>query len=121
MNMSRRVFVTAGRLAIVIASLSLALARVSGEAQTAGRSTWAPPKATYNPPRTPWGDPDLQGVWDYQSRVPMQRPAQLKGKPTLTDAELAEWAKANTPNQDPCGVGTRAQEDCTPEELLQVG
>ena len=51
----------------------------------------------------------------------MQRPAQLKGKATLTDAELAEYAKTNTPNQDPCGVGTRENEECTPEELAEVG
>jgi hypothetical protein len=121
MRMSRRVFVMTGRMAIVIASLSVAFVRVAGQSQTTGGPTWTPPKSTYSPPRTPWGDPDLQGVWDYQSRIPMQRPAQLRGKPTLTDAELAEWAKSNTPNQDPCGVGTRATEDCTPEALLEVG
>ena len=33
----------------------------------------------YAPPRTPWGDPDLQGVWssDDTSGIPMQRPANL--------------------------------------------
>src|SRR5438093_7623566 len=121
MKMSRRAFVTAGRLTILIASLSAAFVNVAGQAQTAGGSTWSPPKATYSPPRTPWGDPDLQGVWDYQSRIPMQRPAQLAGKATLTDAELAQWAKANAQSADPCGVGTREKEDCTPEELSQVG
>src|SRR3989442_4131252 len=99
MKMSRRFLVTAGRMAIVIASLSTAFTRVAG--QTADGATWSPPKATYTPPRTPWGDPDLQGVWDYQSRVPMQRPAQLAGKATLTDAELAAWAKSSTQSADP--------------------
>src|SRR5258705_12990372 len=113
--MSHRFFISAGTLAILIASLS-AFVPVTGQAQTSGAATWTPPKATYSPPRTPWGDPDLQGVWDYQSRIPMQRPAQFKGKATLTEAELAELAK-NAPNQDACGVGTRANEECTPEEL----
>jgi len=117
--MSPRFLFTAGAVAIVIASVSPALVPVAGQAQSSGASTWTPPKPTYNPPRTPWGDPDLQGVWDYQSRIPMQRPAQLKGKATLTDAELAELVK--TPNQDPCGVGSRENEECSPDELAQVG
>ncbi len=121
MKISHRCLVSVGALAVVLASVSPASVPVAGQAQTAGAATGGPPKATYSPPRTPWGDPDLQGVWDYQSRIPMQRPAQLKGKATLTDAELAEYAKTNTPNQDPCGVGTRENEECTPEELAQVG
>src|SRR6187200_1589228 len=34
----------------------------------------------YTAPRTPWGDPDLQGVWssDDLENVPMSRPAQFK-------------------------------------------
>jgi hypothetical protein len=121
MKMSPRFLVTAGALAIVIVSVSPAFVPVAGQAQTSSAATWTPPKATYSPPRTPWGDPDLQGVWDYQSRIPMQRPAQLKGKATLTDAELAEFAKAGSPNQDPCGIGTRANEECSPDELADVG
>src|SRR2546425_7861710 len=80
MKLSHRFFISAGTLAILIASLSAAFVPVTGQAQTSGAATWTPPKATYSPPRTPWGDPDLQGVWDYQSRIPMQRPAQFKDK-----------------------------------------
>ena len=29
----------------------------------------------YEVPRTEWGQPDLQGVWNFSSNVPMQRPA----------------------------------------------
>ena len=25
-------------------------------------------------PRTPWGDPDLQGVWDFRTIIPLERP-----------------------------------------------
>ena len=25
-------------------------------------------------PRTPWGDPDLQGVWDFLTTTPLERP-----------------------------------------------
>jgi hypothetical protein len=46
----------------------------------------------YEPPRTPWGDPDLQGVWpgvDYVG-VPMQRPADLGERNWLTEEEYLE-------------------------------
>src|SRR5436190_18247369 len=54
-------------------------------------STAAPfkvPAATYTPPKTPWGDPDLQGVWDNHSTVPLERPARLGDKKTYTPEEL---------------------------------
>ncbi len=41
-------------------------------------------------PRTPWGDPDLQGVWDYWTFTPLERPADLEGRDVLTDEEAAE-------------------------------
>jgi hypothetical protein len=64
-------------------------------------TAFTPPTSTYNPPRTPWGDPDLMGVWDYQSVIPMQRPAALAGKARFTDdADYEAWAKANAPNRD---------------------
>ena len=31
-------------------------------------------------PRTPWGDPDLQGVWNNNTVVPLQRPADHAGR-----------------------------------------
>jgi hypothetical protein len=44
-------------------------------------------------PRTPWGDPDLRGIWDYWTFTPLERPADLAGKATLTDDEAAQLAK----------------------------
>ena len=41
-------------------------------------------------PRTPWGDPDLQGIWANNNATPLQRPEAFEGKETLTDDELAE-------------------------------
>ena len=40
-------------------------------------------------PKTPWGDPDLQGVWPAIG-VPLQRPSNLGERTTLTDAEFAQ-------------------------------
>jgi hypothetical protein len=43
-------------------------------------------------PRTPWGDPDLQGTWSSEAElsVPFERPRELGERQILTDAELAE-------------------------------
>src|SRR6516225_8697461 len=45
--------------------------------------------AAWKTPRTPWGEPDLQGVWSYASLTPLERPSSQVGRKTLTDAEVA--------------------------------
>ncbi len=44
----------------------------------------------YQAPRTEWGLPDLQGVWNFSSSTPMQRPTQYGERRYLTEAEIAE-------------------------------
>ncbi len=41
-------------------------------------------------PRTPDGQPDLQGVWANNNATPLERPAEWAGKERLTAEELAE-------------------------------
>jgi hypothetical protein len=43
--------------------------------------------------RTPWGDPDLQGLYSNASVTPMERPAMLANKAFWTEAETAEVEK----------------------------
>ena len=47
---------------------------------------------SWTPPRTPWGDPDLQGFWPSSEMlgVPFERPANLGERATLTDEEFAQ-------------------------------
>ena len=45
---------------------------------------------TTNLPRTPWGDPDLQGVWNNNTVVPLERPEALGDKDFLSDEEVAQ-------------------------------
>jgi hypothetical protein len=40
-------------------------------------------------PRLANGHPDLQGTWENNSATPLERPAQLAGKPLLSEDELA--------------------------------
>jgi|TARA_B110000881_G_scaffold71975_1_gene62474 hypothetical protein len=43
----------------------------------------------YYVPRTQWGLPDLQGVWNFSSNVPMQRPEEFGEQQFLTDDEIS--------------------------------
>ena len=95
--MSHRGLVSVAILTLVTAGW-LAVALVSAQAPAA--IPYTPPASGYDPPRTPWGDPDLMGVWDYQSVIRMQRPDSLAGKARFTDAEYEAWGKANAPNND---------------------
>ena len=44
-------------------------------------------------PRTPWGDPDLQGIWDYWTFTPLERPDEFAGRDVLTEEEAAVVAR----------------------------
>jgi hypothetical protein len=72
--------------------------------------------AAWSPPRTPWGDPDLQGVWNYATMTPLERPRELAAKSALTPAEAEEYerqtiarqaATNNTAGPDWWDAGTR--------------
>ena len=45
-------------------------------------------------PRTVWGAPDLQGVWDFRTLTPLERPRNLGDKAFLTAEEAAEREQA---------------------------
>jgi hypothetical protein len=47
-------------------------------------------QSDYEVPRTEWGQPDLQGVWNFSSDIPMQRPTQYGTRQFLTAAEIEE-------------------------------
>jgi len=48
---------------------------------------------TYKAPRTPDGQPDIQGIWSNAVITPMERPADLKDKAFLTEREALEYEK----------------------------
>ena len=74
------------RLAVFLA-VFLGAQLISGQSQDDGAvisTGWAVPL-------TPWGVPDLQGVWDYRTMTPLQRPPEFTGKAVLTDEEAAAY------------------------------
>jgi hypothetical protein len=70
---------------VLICGLVVLAAAAVGAQQPAGRDATIP--------RTPWGDPDLQGVWDYWTFTPLERPSEFAGKAVLSDAEVGQLAQ----------------------------
>jgi len=76
---------------LLCSSLFAAVACLPAAAQApAAKTATTALKSGWTSPKTPWGDPDLQGQWPATARIPMQRPANLGNRAELTDAELAQ-------------------------------
>ena len=78
-----------GGVMVAVASVS-----VAGQAPRAAAKPAAPTTSSTVVLRTAWGDPDLQGLWQGLTGVPLERPNRFQGREFLTDAELAAKKKA---------------------------
>ena len=67
-------------------SLLILLGTVASAAQSLAQ------ESAYEAPRTDWGLPDLQGVWNFATNIPMERPAAFADKAFLSDEEIAAIA-----------------------------
>ena len=76
--MQRRDVPGAARAALAVAIVSLAAGGAAGQG----------PGGVSDVPRTPWGHPDLQGVWSHTTTVPLERLA-VPGESPATEAEAA--------------------------------
>ena len=77
-------------IAAAAAVISGAITRAS--AQAPASSTTAPVPASAL--KTPWGEPDLQGIWTDESDTPLQRPAKYAAQEFFTVAQRAELDEA---------------------------
>jgi hypothetical protein len=73
----------------VVMSVSIALT----SAQAPGASVTAPAPAPAPALKTPWGEPDLQGIWTDESDTPMQRSPKYAAQEFFTEAQRAELDK----------------------------
>jgi len=73
-------------------ALFFALGLGSGTASAQAPASAAPAAAEppYAAPRTSWGDPDLQGVWDYRTITPLERRPEFGDREFYTDEEIAQ-------------------------------
>jgi hypothetical protein len=79
------------RSSVRTASLVFTMAALFA-APGAGQSRPVAPKK-WTAPRTPYGQPDLQGIWSNATITPFERPQELAGKEYFTEQEAAEYEK----------------------------
>lgn len=110
--MKHRYLVTGLLVASAIAALSLIALPV------AAQQAAAPPANNWTPPKTPWGDPDLQGIYtsDDYIQVGMSRNAQFGTRLYLTEEEMAARDKTIAAN-----AANRAQEFAAPGGNITTG
>jgi hypothetical protein len=88
--MRTRLLKSIGALAVVLSVLVFlkpAQVTVAQEGPTASATSPAPTL------KTPWGEPDLQGIWMDESDTPLQRPAKYANQEFFTEAQRAELDK----------------------------
>ena len=85
------VTILTGSLTVVPAARSFAQAAVKPK----------PSAAPWTQPKTPWGDPDLEGVWTSDSAftIPLERPAQFAGRSELSEVEYRQQQERNARTQ----------------------
>src|SRR3974390_2764697 len=75
-------------------SMATALAAFAVTAAVSGLAT--PASAPPASPKTPWGDPDLQGIWTDEFDTPFQRPPKYANQELFTEAQRDAINKERT-------------------------
>src|SRR5688572_21821153 len=75
------------RTTALSAAISIGLGMI---ATVNGQSSDTAAADTYTAPRTSWGHPDLQGVWDYRTITPLERRPEFGDREFYTDEEIAQ-------------------------------
>src|SRR5690348_12293769 len=75
--------------AVVCAVLLISITRISGQTSASSAAGAAASAAL----KTPWGEPDLQGIWTDESDTPLQRSPKYANQEFFTEAQRAELDK----------------------------
>ena len=86
--MRQRAWTATGCLTLIVVAL---VVPAIGQSGTAGSKAQA--VKSWKMPRTAWGHPDLQGIWNNGTPTPLERPNDLADREYLTDEEWAARAK----------------------------
>ena len=78
---------------LLLTCVSLVMTPLAGQAQSVEPADWTPP-------RTPDGHPELQGVWDYRTMTPLERPASLADTAFFTAEEAAAYERDSVARRD---------------------
>jgi len=84
------------RQILAIGGMSMAIALAQTPAPKAAPAKPATATGKYTPPKTPWGEPDLQGIWpiNHLINVGLERNKKYGDRATLTEDEVAAAEKA---------------------------
>jgi hypothetical protein len=77
---------------IVAIVITLAPVPASGQSKPVTHAARTTANA-WTAPRTSWGDPDLDGVWNFGTMTPLERAAAFAGKAVLTEEEAAAFER----------------------------
>jgi hypothetical protein len=95
--MSHRSLASLSAIVVVSAAVSIPTTPVTGQSQSTGATPLPADAKTWTPARTPWGAPDLSGVYSNsdESGIPFERPAEFEGR-RLEDISAKELEELRT-------------------------
>src|SRR4051812_35483635 len=81
---------------LAFGGISISIGLIAGLTATAAAAQQAAARPGWTQPKTPWGEPDLQGIWplNHLINTPFQRPEKFGDRRFLTDEEFAAAQKS---------------------------
>jgi hypothetical protein len=101
---------------LALGGMAIGLALHPAVAQNSSQSSSSQPSGTnknWKAPKTPWGEPDLQGIWPLNHLIatPFQRPEKYGDRRLMTDEEFAAAQKGAKARNDRFESGAIPQAD----------
>jgi len=79
-----------GHIRTIETTLATVVCVVGGFVVWAGAAQQPAPAKSTQEFKTPWGEPDLQGIWTDETETPLQRPPKFVNQEFFTEAQRAE-------------------------------